>query len=85
MGGRTVDYRAIAQAELRAMPGTGNSFPVEFTLGKRPAQVRANFRNAIDILAPPHKEQFDPKPETKVLKTRLVIRASSLKKQAKKK
>lgn len=29
------------------------------------------------------KEQFDPKPETKILKTRLVIRQSSLKKQAK--
>ncbi len=31
------------------------------------------------------KEQFDPKPETKILKTRLVIRASSMKKQVKKK
>jgi LacI family transcriptional regulator len=31
------------------------------------------------------KEDFEPQPETKVLKTRLVIRNSSLKKQAKKK
>ena len=31
------------------------------------------------------KEQFDPKPETKILKTRLIIRNSSLKKQLKKK
>jgi LacI family transcriptional regulator len=31
------------------------------------------------------KEQFDPIPETKILKTRLVIRGSSMKKQAKKK
>ncbi len=31
------------------------------------------------------KEQFDPTPETKILKTRLVIRASSLKKQTRKK
>jgi LacI family transcriptional regulator len=31
------------------------------------------------------KEQFDPIPETKILKTKLVIRASSLKKQARKK
>ncbi|MBK7653613.1 MAG: LacI family DNA-binding transcriptional regulator [Flammeovirgaceae bacterium] len=31
------------------------------------------------------KEDFDPQPETKVLKTRLVIRNSSLKKQTKKK
>ncbi len=31
------------------------------------------------------KEQFDPMPETKILKTRLVIRASSLKKQPRKK
>jgi LacI family transcriptional regulator len=30
------------------------------------------------------KEEFDPKPETKILKTKLVIRGSSLKKQPKK-
>jgi LacI family transcriptional regulator len=31
------------------------------------------------------KEQEDPQPETKILKTRLIIRDSSLKKQTKKK
>ena len=31
------------------------------------------------------KEQFDPVPETKILKTKLIIRASSLRKQGKKK
>ncbi len=31
------------------------------------------------------KEDFEPQPETKILKTRLIIRNSSLKKQFKKK